>query len=197
MGGPLPPRDVIVAKGPVPYCLEEISKASDARVRLDTLRTDIAALAPSYSGLAAVFHADLLSLVYPNPADADNIKAHLERHWFDATAPYFPGEPVPEIYARGVLQALELSLNGTPSFRPPLEIDAWWQLDHPNVEMLTLLTPSNRLSLHILTPRPPGSGVGPSPMILGQYSTAWVTAAANRVVDTKKFDGDPTAPKRG
>jgi hypothetical protein len=195
MGGPIPPRDTIAAKGPVPLCLEEISKGDGARRRLDTLRTNLAALAPSYRGLAAVFEADLLALVYPNPADAANIRAHLERYWFDATSPFFPGEPVAEIYAKGVLQTLEVSLNGAPNNRPPLEIEAWWQLDHPKVKMLTLQSATGNLSLHILTPRPSGAA-GSGPTILGRYSTAWVTAAADRMVDTKRFDGDPNAPTR-
>jgi hypothetical protein len=193
MGGPLPPRDTIIAKGPVPFCLEEISKGSGARRRLDTLRTNIAALGAPYHGLAAVFEADLLALVFPNPADAANVRAHLEKHWFDATAPYFPNDPVAEIYAKGVLQALELSLNGAPNNRPPLEISAWWQLEHPRVEMLTLQTATSRISLHVLTPRPHGGG-GAGPTILGAYSAAWVTTAAGGVVDTKRFGGDPKAP---
>jgi hypothetical protein len=191
MGGPLPPRDVNIAKGPVPYCLEQISQDSDARTLLGTLRSDIAALAPAYRGLAAVFEADLLSLVYPHPAP---IRAHLERYWFDATTPYFPGEPVNEIYAKGVLEALDHSLNSTSNDLPPLAIEAWWHLDHPNVEMLTTLS-SDRLSLHIKTPRPAGAP-GAGPTILGRYSVAWITAAGARGVDTTKVLGDSKAPKR-
>ena len=189
MGGP-PPLLSPIAKGPVPFCLEEVSKRSDARARLQKLRADILGLGPTFGDFAAVFEADLLALEFPNPAP---IKAHLEAHWFDATSPYFPGVQVAEIYAKGVLHALDVSLDSSPTNRPPLEIEAWWLVDQPAVQMLTLLSPSNRLSLHILTPRPAGVA-GSQTAILGQYSSAWITTSKNGTIDTNRFDGVLKAP---
>ena len=197
MGGPFDPTSP-VAKGPVPYCLEELSRDTDARAIFGTLQRDIMALAPTYGGLAAVFETDLLALLYSS-AEATAIRVHLERHWFDAPAAtaYFPGVPVAEIYARGVLNALDLSLNGGPSDRPPLEIDAWWLVDHAQVEMVTVRSPgSDRLILLILTPRPPGTPAAGKTPILGPFSAAWVTADVTGAVATKKFAGDSQVPRR-
>jgi hypothetical protein len=176
--------------------LEELSRDTDARAILDTLRRDIMALAPTYSGLAAVFETDLLALIYSS-AEATAIRLHLERHWFDAPAAtaYFAGA-VAEIYAKGVLNALDLALNGSPSDRPPLGIDAWWLVDHAKVEMVTTRSPgSDRLTLQVLTPRPAGAAAAGTP-ILGRFSAAWVTADVAGAVTTGKFAGDSQAPRR-
>jgi hypothetical protein len=189
MGGPYNPG-CPKAKGPVPYCLEEISKATSARARLETLQRDIKALAPTYRGLAAVFETDLLTHFYEDPK-AREIRLHLERHWFDApdATAYFRGAAVAEIYAKGVLEALEKSLSGSGT---PLKIEAWWHVGHEKVAMVTAPS-TNGLRLEILTPRPVGAAGTGAPPILG-FSAAWVTEDVGGTVTTTRFEGDPQAP---
>jgi hypothetical protein len=188
MGGPYNP-DCPVAKGPVPYCLETLSRAADARTILETLRDGISALAPTYHGLAGVFEKDLLTILYSD-AEAAAIRLHLERHWFDAppATAYFPSEAVAQIYAKGMLETLNRSLNGGS----PLSITAAWRVGHPKVEMATSLM-SGVLSLDILTPRPRGAAPIQAAPILGQ-STVWVTGDVGGNVTTTRFDGNPNAP---
>ena len=64
------------AKGAICYCLDEFSKGDGARQRISNLRNAIAALAPSYSGLAEAFDQHLLSLVLNNAGQRAAIVAH-------------------------------------------------------------------------------------------------------------------------
>jgi hypothetical protein len=175
------------AKGPVPYCLDEVSKRRGARHRLELLRNALESAKPGYQGLEVIFDEHLIRYIFPSQADRTRIAAHLKAHWFDPTSRqrYFPNQDVARIYADGVLKTLELSLNGSrrgraaPSVVP---INAWWIVDLPRVKMLTLaevrdgVTVGGRVTLLILTPRPrnqreqPGSGAS----ILGD-AVAWTT----------------------
>ena len=94
----------------------------------------MAALAPAFNGLTAVFDQYLLSHVITNAAERARVVAHLQRHWFDQTSPdaFFPGVPVASIYAQGVLKALDLALAG----RRVVPLNAWWLLDYPEVKLL-------------------------------------------------------------
>jgi hypothetical protein len=173
------PGSVICAKGPVPYCLDEFSKGRGARARLQRLSNEIASLAPTYQGLENVFDTHLMSYVFADPRVREGVITHLRQHWFDASSPatFFPDHRVSRIYAEGVLKTLELSLKGKRTVVP---ISAWWIVDSPDVRMLTLAdvdsqgaTVGGRVTLLILTPRPPGAGESKTP-ILGSTAEAWV-----------------------
>jgi hypothetical protein len=66
-------------KGPIPHCLDEVSKGGDARRRLEQLRDAITSIAPSYQGLETVFDTYLLVYVFDDPRVRENIVAHLKR----------------------------------------------------------------------------------------------------------------------
>jgi hypothetical protein len=105
-------QHVPCAKGAICHCLDEFSKGRGARPRVGRLRDAVAALAPAFNGLTAVFDQYLLSHVITNAAERARVVGHLQRHWFDQTSPdaFFPGVPVASIYAQGVLKALDLAL---------------------------------------------------------------------------------------
>lgn len=177
------------AKGAICFCLDEFSKGPGARSRIAKLRAAIAALAPSYAGLAEVFDQYLMSHVIADADQRQKIVAHLEKFWFDSDSakPFFPAEPVAKIYAEGVLQTLDLSLKG----KRPVPINAWWVLDSADLRMLNFAdvkngtTISGNVTLLIMTPRPEGGGRAASP-ILGDVAEAYVTELQGKKVTTRR-----------
>jgi hypothetical protein len=182
-------QNVPCAKGAICYCLDEFSKGRGARSRVGRLRDAVAALAPAFNGLTAVFDQYLLSHVIANATERARVVAHLQRYWFDETSPdaFFPGVPVASIYAQGVLKALELALAG----RRVVPLNAWWLLDYPEVKLLSLadvdhagVTIGGRVTLLIMTPRPQGGGRPTRRPILGETSQASVTEYRDNRVRT-------------
>ena len=116
------------SKGALCYCLDEFSKGAGAAARIEKLREALAGIAPKYTGLAEVFDEHLVSYVFTSPGTRKKILEGLNAHWFDPTSPttFFPDTPVSEIYAKGVIKTLDLSLKGKG---PAVPIDAWWMLD--------------------------------------------------------------------
>lgn len=176
------------AKGAICFCLDEFSQGRGARARITKLRDAIAALAPSYEGLAEVFDQYLMSHVIDDADQRQKIVAHLKKFWFDTDSkPFFPGEPVAKIYAEGVLQTLDLSLKG----KRPVPINAWWVLDSADLRMLNFadvkkgVTISGNVTLLIMTPRPEGGGRAASP-ILGDVAEAYVTELQGKKVTTRR-----------
>lgn len=176
------------AKGAICYCLDEFSKGRGARARIAKLRGAIAALAPSYAGLAEVFDRYLLSHVITDADQRQKIVAHLKKFWFDPDSkPFFPADPVAKIYAEGVLQTLDLSLKG----KQPVPINAWWVLDSADLRMLNFadvkngVTIGGNVTLLIMTPRPEGGGRAASP-ILGDVAEAYVTELQGKKVTTRR-----------
>ncbi len=177
------PASVPCAKGWVPYSLDQCSKGRGARARLEGLNRAIASLGPNYQRLADVFNDHLLARIFPDAGLRARIVAHLRTHWFDPSSSeaYFPNQKVAEIYAQGVVKAVDLSLKG----RRPVPINTWWIVDfhevNRQVKMLTLtdveneLTVGGRVTLLILTPRPRGDGESGGTSILGDEAEAWVS----------------------
>jgi len=182
-----PVQSVPVLKGPIPHCLEVISKGRGASERLRRLARAIGSIAPRYRGLEKVFDEHLLSFVF-NSAKRKAITEHLRRHWFDPDSPeaYFPNEPVAEIYAKGVLKTLAVALKG----RQSVPIECWWILDSDSVLLLTLAdvergtAPSGPVTLLIHTPRPSGRPRR-GRAILGKTGKAWVSRATGGRIVTK------------
>jgi hypothetical protein len=177
-------------KGPVPYCLDEVSRSGDARTRLEQLANAIKG-APTYHDLAKVLDKHLMAYVISNAGERARIVEHLNKNWFDASSKdaYFPGQPVAEIYAKGLLKALELSLNAAT----PVPLNAWWLIDdRTKVTMLTLAdvdeksgtTVGGRVTLLIQTPPPTQHGRGQS--IMGKLAHAWFTREKSGQVDTEE-----------
>lgn len=176
------------AKGAICYCLDEFSKGRGARSRIAKLRDAIAALAPSYEGLAEAFDQYLLSHVITDAGQRQKIVEHLRKFWFEPDSkPFFPADPVAKIYAEGVLKTLDLSLKG----KRPIPIDSWWVLDSADLRMLNFadvkkgVTISSNVTLLIMTPRPEGGGRAASP-ILGDEAEAYVTELQGKKVTTRR-----------
>ena len=74
-------RTVPSVKGAVCYGLDEISKGAGARARLAKLRKAIAALKPSYAGLAEVFDKLALS-ISSDSGHRQRVVTHLKDCWF-------------------------------------------------------------------------------------------------------------------
>jgi hypothetical protein len=180
---------VTSAKGVICYCLDEFSKTRGARSRIGRLRAELAALAPAYNGLTAVFDRYLMSYVITNAAQRARFVTHLQRYWFDPASPdaFFPG-PIASIYAQGVIRALDLALAG----RRVVPLNAWWLLGFPVVQMLSLadvdphtgVTIGGRVTLLVLTPRPEGDGRPTRTPILGETAQAWATDHRDDAVRT-------------
>src|SRR5713226_3256793 len=198
MGG-LIGDDSPCAKGPIPYCLDQCSKGDGARERLVQLRNAIQGLGPTYRGLETVFDTHLVSRIYADPLVRQNLAEHLRKNWFNDDAPdaYFPQQKVAEKYAKGVIKAIELSLNGQPD---PVPINAWWiiQSADGDVRFLKLaevnddsVTVSDNVTLLILTPKPQSEGQNAT-KILGQ-AQAWVTehSGQDQTVAARQVENRP------
>ena len=159
------------AKGPVPFCLEEMSKQPNARANLDSLGKAIEGLRSSnFFGLEKVFEAQLFQPTNFDPQQIAPATQSLEAHWFNENSPdaYFPDfQPIAQIYAEGVLKALELSLKGLPD---PIPIESWWVMGFSRVEMINLAT-SRQITLLIATPAPPVI----VRKMLGSQSEVWIS----------------------
>jgi hypothetical protein len=183
-GAAILPAGVPCAKGWVPFSLDQCSKGRGARARLEGLNRAIASLAPDYQGLTDVFNDHLLVRSFRNASLRQRIVTHLRTHWFgpNSREAYFPNQKVAEIYAQGVLKAVDLSLKGR---RRPVPINTWWIVDfkevNRQVKMLTLVDAENEVTvggevtLLILTPRPRGDGESGGTFILGEEAEAWVS----------------------
>ena len=174
--------DIPCAKGLLPYCLEAASKGAGARARLQKLRDAIAALAPRYQGLEAVFDRLIVARLFKGGDFRRNAQDYLREYWFDAASPraHFPGQPVAKIYAEGVLKAIDLALKG----QSVVPISAWWILDAPEVRVLTFadltsagVTMPGRVTLLIMTPRPQVEAPPAHTPILGEVAEAFVSYA--------------------
>ena len=178
-----------VGKGPVTVCLDQMSTGANAGAKLELLRAKLIELAPNFGGLEGVFQQYLLPEIY-SPGDSTAIAAYLKQYWFDEATGWWPTfQPIAPIYAMGVIQTINASLNISPAAPPqasaaaspeasrqgeqaPLPINSYWILNHQHVEMINLASPI-QVTLLICTPPPPE--LGPSG-ILGVDSQAWVSS---------------------
>jgi hypothetical protein len=93
---------------------------------------------------------------------------------------------VASIYGPGVIKALDLAL----ASRRMVPLNAWWLLDCPEVQLLSLadvqagMTIGGRVTLLILTPRPQRGGRVTSTPILGETAQASVTRYSGNDVRT-------------
>lgn len=179
---------VDVCKGAVCYALDKFSVGAGARKRVQTLRDELAALAPTFDGLAECFGEFLLPSYSKKKASRQAVVDYLKEHWFpaDHTTGYFPNVLVAQIYGTGVIQALDLSLGKTGT---PVPIDSWWMLDCAQVELNSMVqqqggtTISKMVSLMICTPRPRFESLAPNaPTILGRTAEAYTTRQVGRKI---------------
>lgn len=176
-------RDDVVAKGPVTYCLDEISVAATAREQLTALHQHIADLSSrNFQGLEAVFAKDLFPDFYSHE-QIEKLTTYLHTYWFNPISGWWPTQqPIAPIYAQGLLHALTVSL-ATPGL--PRPIDSYWVVGHTHVEMITLASP-RQVTLVIATPHPDASDAGLAPGgVLSASAEAWVTSRRAGVSDTE------------
>ena len=159
------------AKGPVPYCLDELSTRPNARSQLQELQTAIEGLrADDFRGLENVFGEYLFAPASFAADKGAQAVSMLNRHWFDekSAEAYFPSlQPIAPIYAQGVLKTLELSLSGRPA---PVPIDAWWIMGYDGFELINLYN-NRQVTLLIATPAPPKI----IRKLLGDRTEVWTT----------------------
>jgi hypothetical protein len=171
-----------VAKGPITYCLDRLSTAPNAREALGALKQAIQGLAGiGYQGLEKAFEIHLCQPVYMDVQRSSKVTAYLKQHWFDASSvdAYFRDQqPIAEIYAAGVINAIDESLKGAPD---PIPIDAWWVLGHPGVQMITLVS-KRQVTLLIATAAPPSGATG---MLWDQDAQALATGRTG--IETRKL----------
>lgn len=160
-----------VAKGAVTRCLDAVSIQTDARPRLERLRSAIIGLRDQqFARLEAVFAEHLFRNIYTADQIAA-ITAYLARYWFSEETGWWPAfQPIAPIYAQGLIQALNVSLDAGKG--QPLPFDSYWLVGHDKVEMLTLAS-DRQLTLLIATPTPPESAPAG---IASETSQVWVTA---------------------
>jgi hypothetical protein len=146
-----------IAKGPVVYYLDELSKGSDAIQRLRDLQTAlVAARDDGYRHIAAILAQHLFE---PFMARSEKLQAYLNNYWFDEGKPtveFTDLQPIAAAYAEGLIKTIDLSLQGERGGRPK-PIDGWWIVDHPKFEVLNLVN-EHCVVLLIMTPRPTGIG---------------------------------------
>ena len=98
-----------VAKGPVTYCLDELSvNQVNPTFYLSQLRNSLYAWTPASGGLEDVLEKYLLSIVYVDASKIKNAKDYLKAYWFGTTGTYF-GD-IAKLYATGLVKTLDLSL---------------------------------------------------------------------------------------
>jgi hypothetical protein len=164
------PPDDPVAKGPVTRCLDELSVDNDARRKLTALRQALIGLQGSgFDGLERVFAEHLFRPYYPQD-QVDALTAYLKTNWFSPETGWWSHyQPIAPIYALGLIQALNLSLEPKG---PPRPIDSYWIIGHGHVELINLVS-GRQVTLLIATPAP--GALAPAG-IQGAASQVWVTA---------------------
>ena len=147
----------LAVKGPACKALDAISSNPAAMTKLQTALAGISGA--HFAGLENVLANDLLPAANYSASQIATIKAALKEFWFDPNSPttYFPGLDVAGPYGEGVMKVLEIALGGPG--RPGLPIDAWWFPNHPEIDMLNLIS-LRQVTLVIATPKPP---VPPAP----------------------------------
>lgn len=163
-----------VAKGPVTYCLDQMSVLDQADRHLQSLADAISRLSgKNFDGLEEAFAEYLFAPIYGDrPALIEKMTRYLHKCWFGPSSrdSYFPDHPnVARIYATGILKTIDLSLKGGP--KKPLPIDSWWELNYPRITMINLVS-KRQVTLLIATPRP----AVPTPTgIWGEEGEAWLS----------------------
>lgn len=163
-----------VAKGPVTYCLDQMSELVQAERHLQDLSDAISGLSGNnFEGLEEVFGKYLFAPVYGDRPDLiEKMTGYLHKCWFGPSSKdsYFPDSPnIARIYAVGILKTIDLSLKAKSG--KPLPIDSWWQLDYPRIAMINLVS-KRQVTLIIATPAP----ALPTPAgIWGEEAEAWLS----------------------
>jgi hypothetical protein len=163
-----------VAKGPIPYCLDQMSIRPNARALIEELRAGIEGVrGGGFRDLASVFEKYLFQPTDFGAEKGTQATSSLQKYWFDEKSPdaFFPAfQPIAPVYA-------ELSLGGRPA---PLPIDAWWAMGYPQVELINLVT-ARQVTLLIATPYPPMIVMK---MLLPEFTEVWTTG---RGISTRKL----------
>jgi hypothetical protein len=166
-----------VAKGPVLYCLEELSIRSNGRSFLEGARNAIADLAPSrYRDLGHVLAEHLVFPIFGVGRKSEKFMKYLNDYWLNPDSPtceFVEHQPVCPVFGEGLVKTIDLSLQLSTGDSPK-PIDTWWIVDHPKVEMINLVS-KFCVTLLVATPRP--LIIAPRG-ILNVEAEAWSTSQA-------------------
>jgi hypothetical protein len=145
-----------VAKGPVLYCLEELSIRSNGRLLLEQARNAIADLASSgYRDLGHALAEHLVFPIFGVGKKSDKFMKYLIDYWLNPDSPtceFVEHQPVCPVFGEGLVKTIDLSLRSSTGDLPK-PIDTWWIVDHPKVEMINLVN-KFCVTLLVATPRP-------------------------------------------
>jgi hypothetical protein len=145
-----------VAKGPVLYCLEELSIRPNGRFFLEGARNAIADLAPSgYRNLGHALAAHLVFPIFGVGKKSEKFMKYLNDYWLNPDSPtceFVEQQPVCPVFGEGLVKTIDLSLQAATGDSPK-PIDTWWIVDHPKVEMINLVS-KFCVTLLVATPRP-------------------------------------------
>jgi hypothetical protein len=151
-----------IAKGPLFYYLDELSRDPDSMNQLVSLLQALEQLQPTFQGLIPIFETHLLTDYDPN--DRTRLLDHIRDHWFGGASGWWPGEqPIEPIFCQGLIKAITESVNNPLTVVDPdteeaqqhaLPIDTYWICDASHFEVLICRSPQ-QITLLFLTPPPP------------------------------------------
>jgi hypothetical protein len=151
-----------IAKGPLFYYLDELSRSADSVSRLGSLLQALEQLQPTYQGLIPIFQTYILTDYDPN--EAMTLLNHIRDHWFGEANGWWPEEqPIEPIFCQGLIKAIRESVTNPLTIMDPqtqetqeqaLPIDTYWICDASHFEILICRSPQ-QVTLLFLTPSPP------------------------------------------
>lgn len=151
-----------IAKGPLFYYLDELSRRGDSLSLLNNLLEALEQLQPTYQGLIPIFQTYILAEYDPDETRA--LLDHIRDHWFDVANGWWPNEqPIEPIFCQGLIKAISESINNPITVADPetqqpqqqaLPIDTYWICDANHFEILICRSPQ-QVTLLFLTPPPP------------------------------------------
>jgi hypothetical protein len=165
-----------IAKGPVLYYLDQLSRSDASISRLGALRTAIEQLQPTYRGLVDVLRQHLFADY--DPARVEALSNYLRSNWFDEAQGWWrPQQPIEPVFCQGLIKALQESIDNPITVEDPaqgkrqkaLPIDSYWIVVGERFEM-TVCRSLQQVTLLVMTPPPPN----PRPGIWDQDSPVWV-----------------------
>ena len=167
------PAGQACAKGAVLFGLDLISTHDNARTLMNALYDALRNKSNSdFPELELTFDQYLFGPLGVEAARATAVRSYLNECWFNAdskNAYFWEFQPIAPIFAMGVMKAIDESLRQREK---PLPIDAWWIMDHPRVEAMTLVS-KYQVTFLFATPRPHVKP--PPPPVWGAPVNAWTT----------------------
>lgn len=136
-----------ISKGPLCYCLDKVSRRSDAVKRLGKLRKDLQGLKNAgYQGSAEVFRKHLFDVC--KIGDTNSVVKYLKMYWFNEYGGWWPHlQPIEPAFCIGIIKTLKVAID------KKLPIESYWLIVKAGFEMTIAQSPY-QVTLLIMTPEP-------------------------------------------